>query len=140
MQVKDIMTKKPQFIHPETTLLEAAQLMNQQDFGFLPIGEDDKLVGMVTDRDLTIRGTAQGFDPKITPVNKVMTQKVLYVFETDDVEDALKNMQEQQIRRLIVLNDKTNKRMTGIISLGDCAKKSGNDESCGETLEKICSS
>ncbi len=138
MQVKDIMTNKPQLIGPETSLCEAAQLMEQLDFGFLPIFEGDRLIGMVTDRDLAIRGTAQGLDPKTTPVNQVMTQKVLYVFETDDVEDALKNMQDQQIRRLIVLNDK--KRLTGVISLGDCAKKSGNDESCGETLEKICAS
>ena len=139
MQVKDIMTKKPQLIDPKTTLREAAQLMEQEDFGFLPVGENDRLVGMVTDRDLAIRGTAQGLDPKTTSVNKIMTQKVLYVFETDNIEDALKNMQDQQIRRLIVLDNKTNKRLTGILSLGDCAKQSGNEESCGETLERICS-
>ena len=139
MKVKDVMTRQPRYIDYQSNLSEAARLMREQDFGFLPVGKDDRLIGMITDRDLTVRGAAEGFDPRSTPVSKIMTVKVLYVFENDELDYALKNMQDQQVRRLIVLNDKDHKRFTGVLSLGDCARQCGNDELCGETLEHICS-
>lgn len=135
MKIRDIMSATPEYISPDTTLTKAAQMMFEHDHGFLPVGENDRLIGMVTDRDIAIRAVAQGWDPNSTDARKIMTEKVLYVFEDDNIERAAESMRDQQVRRLIVLN--RDKRMTGVVSLGDLATRCGNDELCGETLEKV---
>jgi len=135
MLVKEVMCPKPKFIPPDTSLQEAATMMRDNDYGFLPIGEDDRLIGTVTDRDLTVRATAEGKNPSSTHVREVMSQNVLYCWEDDSIEKAAKNMEKEQLHRLIVLNQ--DKRMTGVLSIGDIARKCHNDALCGEIIEGI---
>lgn len=118
MNVADVMTKQVETVSPQQTIGEAAQLMQQLDTGVLPVGENDRLVGMVTDRDIVIRAIAQGRGPD-APVRESMTESVLYCFEDDSIEDAAKKMGDEQVRRLPVLNRE--KRLVGIIAIGDLA-------------------
>jgi CBS domain-containing protein len=135
VQVKDIMTRNVEVVHPEATLWEAAQKMAALDVGMLPVSSGDQLVGMLTDRDITVRATAEGRDPKTTKVQEVMTPEVVDVFEDDDVSEAARVMMEQQIRRLVVLN--RSKQLAGIISLGDLAVHTGDTQQAGQTLEGV---
>jgi CBS domain-containing protein len=135
MQIKDIMTPDVQVISPDATLQEAASLMRGLDIGPLPVCDDDGLVGMLTDRDIVVRSTAAGQDPRFTPVRDAMTPEVIFCFEDQDVEDAAELMREHQIRRLLVLTRKRN--VAGIVSLGDLAVEGSDDEMAGETLEKV---
>jgi CBS domain-containing protein/sporulation protein YlmC with PRC-barrel domain len=135
MQIKEIMTRQVEVIHPEATLWEAAQKMAGLDVGPLPVCKGDELVGMLTDRDITVRATAEGRDPKTTRVHEVMTPDVVYVFEDEDVSEAASIMMEEQVRRLVVLNQ--SKKLVGIISLGDLAVHTGDVQQAGETLESV---
>jgi CBS domain-containing protein len=135
MQLKDIMTADPVSIRPEATLQEAARRMRDLDVGPLPvIGDDQRLVGIITDRDITVRAIADGKDP-MTTVREAMTGEVIYGFEDQDVHEAARTMQERQIRRLLVLN--RDKRLVGIVSLGDLAVKTGDRQKAGELLQNI---
>jgi CBS domain-containing protein len=118
MKVSSVMSRDVQLIHPDATLRDAAQLMQKIDTGALPVGESDTLVGMITDRDIAIRGVAQGKGPEVR-VRDAMTPGVKYCFETEDVAHVAKNMAELQIRRLPVMSRE--KRLIGIVSLGDLA-------------------
>jgi CBS domain-containing protein len=122
-------------ISPEATLQEAASKMREIDSGVMPVGENDRLVGMLTDRDITVRATADGKDPGATKVHEVMTPEVAYFFEDDDVRAAATKMERHQIRRLIVLN--RDKRLVGIISLGDLAVDTGDERLAGEVTGKV---
>lgn len=121
MQVKDVMTQSCQFIHPDSTLKEAARTMRDLDCGFLPIGSEThgKLEGVITDRDITIRAVAEGIDPAQIHVKSVETRDVLYCYETDDLETAASSMRDNQVHRLIVLDNPDSKQLRGVISLGD---------------------
>ena len=119
MNVRDCMCPDVQITAPDTTLKEAAQMMKQIDAGSLPVGENDRLVGMITDRDIAIRGVAQGMGCD-TPVREVMTKEMHYVFDDDDLDDVSMKMSDLKVRRLPVLNHQ--KRLVGIISLGDIAQ------------------
>ncbi|MCE0722427.1 MULTISPECIES: CBS domain-containing protein [Legionella] len=135
MQVKEIMTSKPEFLLTTATITEAAKKMRELDTGFLPIGDKakDKIVGILTDRDLVISALANK-NPLDTPVKNVMHKDVWYCFENDDVKKAYESMKEKQIRRLIVLNK--DKKLSGVLSLGDIALHCDSKLS-GETLKKI---
>lgn len=135
MLAKDIMSKKPEFLPPTATLKQAADQMRTHDYGFIPVGENDRLVGAVTDRDITIKAVAEGWDPNKTTLGKVMTKGIHYCYETDSLEDVALQMEQLQIRRLVVLSK--NKRMTGIISLGDIATKSHNPTLCSEVTDAV---
>src|SRR5437870_4619814 len=119
MRVKDVMTRNVECASPDDSLQTAAQKMRDLDVGPLPVCEDDRLVGMVTDRDITLRGTAEGRDPKAAKVRQVMTPELVFCYEDQDVRDAADAMAAQQIRRLVVLN--RDDRLVGIVSLGDLA-------------------
>lgn len=134
-QIKDIMSPEPEVIPPDATLAEAAELMLALDTGYLPVGENDRLIGAITDRDIVIRAVAKGYDPEACTVEDIMTPRIQYCFEEDSVEDAASRMQEEQIRRLVVLDDE--KRMVGVLSLGDIAKRHQNDNLTGETEQQI---
>jgi len=121
--VADVMSRNVRIASPEDTVQQAAHPMDEQETGVLPIGEGDRLVGTVTDRDLAIRLAAQGKDPARTKVREVMTPDVKWVFDDADLEHAAKYMAEQQVRRLAVLNRQ--KRLVGILSLGDLAREDG---------------
>lgn len=130
MKIKDIMCEDFKVISPETSLRRAAEIMRDHDLGYLPIGENDRLVGAVTDRDIVIRGIAAGRDPVSTSVQRIMTGKVIYCFEHEEVRDAGEYMKDKQIRRLVVLNE--DKRMVGVISLGDIARACNDDRLTGD--------
>jgi CBS domain-containing protein len=119
-RVADVMEREVRVASPDDTVQQVARLMREEDTGALPVGEGDRLVGMVTDRDVTVRLVAEGRDPARTKVREVMSPEVRYVFEDEDLEHVADNMAEQQVRRLPVVNRQ--KRLVGVVSLGDIAK------------------
>src|ERR687887_2162357 len=135
MQLKDIMTPGVEVIAPEASISEAAEKMRHLDIGPLPVCEGERLVGMLTDRDITVRAVAAGRDPRMTQVRDVMTPDVVYGFEDQDVQDAVRLMEQYQIRRLPVLN--RSQRLVGIVSLGDLAVRSGDQPLASEVLEQV---
>jgi CBS domain-containing protein len=135
MKVQDIMTRDVERIDLDTPIGKAADKMRDLDIGFLPICDNDRLVGTVTDRDITIRSVAQGRDPRLAPVREIMSQQVFYCYEDDDVEKVGQYMQEKEVRRMLILNRQ--KRLVGVVSIGDLAKASGEKELAGETLGHI---
>jgi CBS domain-containing protein len=135
MQIKEVMTRGVEVIRPEDTLQEAARKMKTIDVGPLPVCDGERLVGMITDRDIIVRATAEGRDPKTTPVKEAMTPGIVYVYEDQDLEEAARVMKDRQLRRLVVLD--RNKKLVGILSLGDIAADTKDEELSGEVLEKI---
>lgn len=135
MQVKDVMTRRVECVSPDTTLQEAANKMKELDIGPLPVCENDRLVGMITDRDITVRSVSDGSDPWTDKVREAMTPGIIYCFEDDDVAEASRLMKVKQVRRLVVPD--RNKRMVGIVSLGDLAVKTGDDALSGKALEHV---
>jgi CBS domain-containing protein len=132
MKVSEAMSRDVKLISPDQTIQEAARIMAEIDAGALPVAQNDRLVGMVTDRDITVRAVAQGRGPD-TPVGEVMTPEVQYVFEDEDVEDVAEKMRKLKVRRLPVLNRE--KRLAGIISLGDIARH--EDDAAGDAISGI---
>ena len=120
MQVQEIMTPRAKVIDPNTNIAEAARAMRSDNIGALPVGENDRLVGMVTDRDIAMRAVAEERPSGNTAVRQVMSERVYYCFEDDDVEQAAKVMAEHQVHRLPVLN--RDKRLVGILALADLAR------------------
>jgi CBS domain-containing protein len=136
MKVKEIMTREFNVVSPETTLRDAAERMSSLDVGVLPVCENDRLVGMITDRDITVRATADGLDPFATQVGEVMSKDELITCgEDDDIETATRRMRESHVRRLPVLAD--DRRLVGILALADLAVDGGNAKDSAETLEEI---
>lgn len=135
MLAKDVMSKKPEFLPPTATLKQAANQMRTHDYGFIPVGENDRLIGAITDRDLAVRGIAEGKDPNKTTVREIMSKGIQFCFEEDNVEKVVQKMEKLQIRRLVVLSKE--KKMTGIISLGDIATKSKNPKLCSELADAV---
>ena len=120
MQVRDAMTRDVRLATPGQTIRDAAKMMQEVDTGILPVQENDRIIGMITDRDIALRAVAQGKGPD-TPVREVMsTEKILYCFEDDDIDHVAKNMGDVKVRRLPVMD--RNKRLVGIISIGDLAQ------------------
>ena len=133
MQIREIMTRSPVVAPPDATLREAAQTMRELDSGVLPIGEDDRLVGILTDRDITVRATAEGKDPNsIAEIPKFVTMSG---FEDEDERDAAAKMEEHQLRRLVVLD--RDERLVGIVSLGDLAVHTTDDRLSAEVTEAV---
>ena len=124
MQVKQCMSREVRVISPDDTIERAAQLMGQIDAGVLPVGETDRLVGMITDRDIAVRGVAEGCGPS-AKVRDVMSQEVKYCFDDADTDEVLGNMAEIQVRRMPVVDH--DKRLVGIVSIGDLAKEEHRD-------------
>jgi CBS domain-containing protein len=118
MRINEIMTREVRTVTPQHSLQDAARLMGTIDAGFLPVEDNDRLVGTITDRDMALRALAEGLGPE-TPVSQVMSREVKYCFEDEDVEHVARNMGEIQVRRLPVVNRE--KRLVGVVSLGDMA-------------------
>jgi len=135
VNVKDVMTKGAECISPTASLQTAAQRMKDLDVGPLPVCENDRIVGIITDRDITVRGVCQGCSPKTTTVRDIMTPQIVFCFEDQDVQEAARLMWDKQIRRLVVLNRK--KRLVGIVSLGDLAVETGDEHLAWQTLERV---
>jgi len=135
MKIRELMTSNVELISPEAKLPEAAKKMADADIGILPVGENDRLVGMVTDRDIAIRGVAQGKNPARTKVRDVMTERVLYCYDDEDVEHIADSIAKLQVRRLPAVDRK--KQLVGVVSLADIALK--HDMSmAGIALGGIC--
>ena len=126
MRLKDVITSNVQVVAPDATIREAAALMKALDIGPLPVCDGRRLLGVVTDRDLTVRATADGRDPNTTRVREVMSEGVVTCFEDDDIVTVAQLMQREQIRRLPVLS--RDKMLVGIVSLGDLAVEAGDDQ------------
>jgi CBS domain-containing protein len=117
MKVRDAMHKKVEWAQPTDTVQNLARRMREYDIGAIPIGENDRLIGMVTDRDIAVRAVANGRDSSALTARDVMTKGIVYCRDDEDLEDAVRIMEQKQIRRLPVIDDK--KRMVGMLSLGD---------------------
>lgn len=124
-KVSDVMNSDVQLIGPDDTLRRAAELMKKADIGALPVAENDRLVGMVTDRDIVVRGVAEGKGPD-AKVQGVMSAEVKYVFDDEDISHVAENMSQLQVRRLPVVNRE--KRLVGIVSLADIADAAPPDK------------
>lgn len=131
MRVADAMTRDVHLANPDESLIDAARMMADCDCGVLPVSENDRLVGMITDRDIVVRALAEGKDGD-TRIRDVMSHDVKYCFEDDDVGEVARNMGDLQIRRLPVVN--RDKRLTGILSLGDIAHQSDDQQSAADAL------
>lgn len=131
MKIRDVMTRTAKLTDPNDTLEHAAKLMEQCDCGVLPVADGDRLVGMITDRDIAIRAVAEGKGPN-TRVRDAMTDEVLYCFDDEDSRHVCKNMADIQVRRLPVMN--RDKRLVGIVSLGDLAR---NEPKAATALHEI---
>ncbi|WP_394893075.1 CBS domain-containing protein [Mesorhizobium sp. AaZ16] len=133
MKVSNCMTKNVKIADPDQTIRDAALAMGRLDAGVLPVGENDRLVGMITDRDIAIRGVAEGKGPD-AKIRDVMSRDVKYCFEDEEIDDVLHNMGELKVRRMPVLS--RDKRLVGIVSLGDLATNAETAEA-GEALGDI---
>jgi CBS domain-containing protein len=134
MKLRDITTDAVETLTPITSLADAATAMRDRDLGWMPVEEGGKVVGIVTDRDIVVRGIACGMKPADGTVREVMTKNVLSCNVDDDVDDAAELMQREQVRRLVVLDG--NGRLAGVVSLADLARK-GDDEQSAEVLEQV---
>src|SRR5438477_12157425 len=133
MKVKQAMTTEVRVASPDQTIRDAARLMAELDAGALPVAQNDRLVGMITDRDIAVRAVAQGKSPQ-TKVNDVMTREILYCFDDQDLDDIAQNLGENQVRRLPVVN--RDKRLVGILSPGDLARKE-DSTAVGEAVSRV---
>jgi CBS domain-containing protein len=135
MQLREIMTQDVEVISPEATVKDAAKKMQQLDVGPLPVCDGERLLGMLTDRDITIRVVAEGANPATKKVRETMTPGMVYCFEDQDVKEAARLMEQHQIRRLPVVN--RDKRLVGIVSLGDLAVGTRDEKLTGKVLEQV---
>jgi len=134
MKVSDLMTRDVEVASPNETLRHVAEMMATLDAGVLPVGEADHLVGMITDRDIAVRGIAKGKGPN-AKVADVMTREVKYCFDDQDIDEVTANMGDLQVRRLPVVNRE--KRLVGILSLGDVAVEHDGKGATGQALGRI---
>jgi CBS domain-containing protein len=135
MKLKEIMTREVEVVHPDNSLKDAAQKMRIRDIGFLPVFDGNQILGVVTDRDIIIRSTAEGTNPNTSLGRDFITTPAVYCFDDDDVEAAARLMEEHQIRRVIVLNRDDN-RLAGVVSLGDIARSS-TQKTSAEVLQSV---
>ena len=135
MELREVMTRDVEVVASDAPLRDAAAKMKQLDIGMIPVCDGDRLLGMLSDRDITVRATAEGKDPTKTKVSEIMSTEIVYCLEDQEVEEAVSLMEARQIRRLPVLNQ--DKRLVGIVSLGDIAVHVGDRELAGETLQEI---
>jgi CBS domain-containing protein len=135
MKVQQIMSQNVECIDPTTPIAKAAQKMRELDVGFLAVCDGERPVGTITDRDIVIRSVAQSLDPRLERVREIMTSDAFHCYEDDDVEAVGKYMQEKRVRRMLILD--RNENLVGVVSLGDIAMTSGEQELAGETLGEI---
>jgi len=136
-KVHDVMTDNPRCVTPETSVSDAAALMESEDIGSLPVLDGEQLTGMITDRDIVIRAIAKGKDPRGMPVREVASREIVTVHADDDLSEALRLMATQQVRRLPVVDE--NNRLVGVLAQADLAA-AAKEKSVGEMVEEISKS
>jgi CBS domain-containing protein len=132
-KVADVMTQRPRAVAPQTPLTEVAQVMESDDVGAVPVVEGDRLVGIVTDRDIVVRAIAKGKDPTGMPASDISSRELVTVHPDDDLSDALELMAQHQVRRIAVTADE---RLVGVVSQADVARQ-GKDKETGQVVEGI---
>lgn len=138
MKAKDIMTRKPKSVTPETSVREAARLMKEEDVGVLPVVDrdgSDRLIGIVTDRDIAIRHVAEGHDSSSCPVSEAMTSNVRTAREDDDVDSVMDLMGKEQVRRIPVVDERG--ELIGIVAQADIVREARDDRKAERTIEQI---
>ena len=135
MLLRDMMTARIEDISADATLMQAAEKMKLLDIGAIPVRENDRLVGMITDRDIAVRAVAEGRDPKQMPVREAMSRDICFCYEDESVESAARLMEEKQVRRLPVFD--RSERAVGMVSLGDLAVRNHDDRLSGKVLERV---
>ena len=135
MQVKDVLTDNVCYVSPQTSLEDVAKKMKDHECGAIPVEKNDKMIGMVTDRDIVIRCVAASQDPQTMTAEQCMSPGMLYCYDTDEVESVLRNMGENAVKRLPVVNK--DKNLVGIVSFGDLSAACDNKASSGEAMENI---
>ena len=133
MKVREVMTRDVQTVQPDQPVREAASFMLSADAGSIPVTDGSRLIGMITDRDIAVRGVAKGLGPD-TPVRELMTSECVCARDDDDISDAASKMSEAQVRRLPVIDEQ--KQLCGIVSLGDLSRETDND-TAGQALEGV---
>ena len=133
MKVSEVMTRDVQTVRPDQPVQQAASFMLSADAGSIPVTDGDRLIGMITDRDITVRGVAKGYGPD-TPVRELMSNEIICAHEDDDIEEVASKMGEAQIRRLPVID--RDERLCGIVSLGDLSREA-DDDCASEALEGV---
>ncbi len=133
MKISEVMTRDVQTVRPDQPVQDAANFMLSADAGSIPVTEGDRLIGMITDRDIAVRGIAKGYGPD-TPVRELMTDDLIVVRIDDDVEEAATRMSDAQVRRLPVIDDQ--ERLCGIVSLGDLSREA-DDDCASQALEGV---
>ena len=135
MKLSEIMTRDVVVLQPDDSLQSAAKKMRDRNIGFLPVCDGEELIGVISDRDITIRALADGMDVNIMLGRDLMTVPAIYCFDDQDISEAAKIMEENQIRRLVVLS-REDRRLVGVVSLGDLARNDSADRS-GQVLQKV---
>ena len=135
MQIKDVMTRDVEVIEADATVQEAAEVMKREDIGILPVLDGQTLIGTLTDRDIVLRGVAEGRDLRSTRVSEILSREVMYCFEDQEIEEAATLMGDKQIRRLVILDHE--QRLAGIVSLGDLAVDSPNKKPAADVLNRV---
>ena len=133
MKVSEVMTRDVRTVRPDDTAKDAASFMLSEDTGSMPVSDGERLLGMITDRDIAVRGVAKGHGPD-TPVSELMTNDIVCAREDDDVEEVASKMSSAQVRRMPIID--ANERLCGIVSLGDLARES-HGESAHQALEGV---
>ncbi len=134
MKVKDAMHAGATWIDPDAQISDVAERMRKEDVGAMPVGENDRLIGMITDRDIVVRGLSGKLDPLQLTARDVMSEPIIYCHANEELEDAVRIMERKQIRRLPVIDE--HRRMVGILSLGDVAARAA-PSLCAETLRAV---
>ncbi|MEO8305626.1 MAG: CBS domain-containing protein [Betaproteobacteria bacterium] len=133
-KIKDVMSRDVKVINPDMSIMEAARSMGDGDFGMMPVGENDRMIGTISDRDIAIRAVADGKGPE-TKVREIMSEGIYWAYEDETIERAAELMSEHQVRRLPVVN--RDKRLVGIVALGDFAVDRSEIQPAAEALSKI---
>jgi CBS domain-containing protein len=135
VKVKSIMTSKVECISPEMPVRQAAKIMKTFDIGFLPVLENDRLIGTITDRDIVLRGVCEGKDLETCEAREVMSPDAFWCYEEDSASEVADTMAEKETRRMLILNRE--KQLVGVVSIGDLAKARGEERKTGETIREI---
>jgi CBS domain-containing protein len=133
MKVSEVMTRDVKTVRPDQTAKEAATFMLSEDAGSMPVSDGDRLIGMITDRDIAVRGVARGYGPD-TPIREIMTDDIVCAREDDNIDDVASKMSRAQVRRMPVID--ANDRLCGIVSLGDLAREA-DEETAEQALQGV---